>query len=57
MSNLKRKIELLHNSSERMMKAIGKDRDSAFWLFMRRESWIHLKRSLGLLWMVWRRKG
>lgn len=53
---LKRKIELLHNSSDRMVKALGLDHDNSFWRFMRRESWIHLKRSLELLWAVlWKR--
>lgn len=56
-NGLARKIELLHNSSERMMKALGLSRDAAWWRFMRREVWLHLKRTLELMWMVLRRKG
>ena len=54
--SLKRQIELLHNSSERLMKTSELKRDQAWWMFMRREAWVHLKRSWGLWWTVLRRK-
>jgi hypothetical protein len=53
---LQRKIELLHNSSERLMKALKLPRDKGWWVFMRQEAWLHFKRSLELLWTVLRKK-
>lgn len=49
---LARKVELLHRSTERMMKALEQTRDLTWWAFMRRETWIHLKRSWELWWLV-----
>ena len=54
--SLKRQVELPHNSSERLMKTLELKRDRAWWIFMRREAWIHLKRSWELWWTVLRRK-
>jgi hypothetical protein len=54
--SLQRKIELLHNSSERLIRALKLPRDKGWWDFIRRESWLHFKRSLELLWMVVRKK-
>lgn len=53
---LQRKIKLIHQSSERLMKALELTKDRYRWVFMRRETWIHLKRTLELLWLVLRRK-
>jgi len=53
---LPRKIELLHHSSERMLKALKWPKDKIWWAFMNREVWIHLKLSLKVLWVVLRRK-
>ncbi len=54
---LQRKVELIARSSDRMVSCIRDPRkDDSWWVFMRKESWIHFKRSLELLWMViWRR--
>jgi len=53
---LKQKIELLHRSSERLMEALDLPRDRAWWGFMSREVWVHLKRTLELLWAVIRKE-
>ena len=53
---LQRKVELISNSADRMMRVLELPRDKRWWWFMRRESWIHLKRSWELWWMVLRRK-
>ena len=45
---MSQRVELLHRSSERMMRALKMPRDRRWIKFMRREAWIHLKRSLGL---------
>lgn len=51
--NLERRIELLHNSSNRMMEVV-KIKDASAWLsFMKRELKIHLKRTLEIMWAVW----
>ena len=53
--NLAERIELLHRSSERLMEAVKLPRDDKFWWFMRRELWVHLKRSFEALWhALWR---
>ena len=54
--SLNRKIELLHQSSERMMKALKLPRDKGWWPFMRKETWLHLQRAWEVMWMVLRRK-
>lgn len=54
--SLGRKIELLYRSSHRMMNVIGMKRDEDFWLFLRRELWIHFKLTVSTWWMVFRRK-
>jgi len=57
MDNLKHKVELLHRSSERLLRAVNIKRgDRTWWSFVHKEPWIHLKRSLELLLMVLRRK-
>lgn len=53
---LKQKIELLHRSSERLMAALDLPKDSAWWGFIRQEVWVHLKRTLELLWAVVRKE-
>ncbi len=53
---LAEKIELLNRSSQRMMDALKLPWDEKFWWFLRREAWLHLKRSLELWWMVLRKK-
>lgn len=53
---LPERVELLHRSSERLMEALKLTRDLYYWAFMRREVWIHLKRTIELLWAVMRKK-
>lgn len=53
---LERKVELLHRSSDRLMKALDLARDQVWWGFIHREVWVHLKWTLELLWVVLRRK-
>jgi len=56
MDKLRHKVELLHRSSERLVRAAGIKRiDRTWWRFVRKESWIHLRRSLELFLMVLRR--
>ena len=53
---LEQRIELIHRSSQRMMDALELPRDEKFWWFLRREVWLHLKRSWELWWMlIWKR--
>jgi len=53
---LPRKIELIHRSSSRMMELLKEPKDKDWWRFLHRETWIHLKRTIELFWMVVRRK-
>jgi hypothetical protein len=50
--DLKQKIELLHRSSNRMMDALSLPRDVPWWNFMRREAYLHLKRSFETWWHI-----
>lgn len=52
---IKRRVTLLHRSASRLLKALDTPRDPDFWRFMRKYSMVHLKRTLQLLWIVWRR--
>jgi hypothetical protein len=53
---LAQRIELLHRSSQRMMDSLvikaAKDRDKVWWAVMKKEAWIHLKRSFEAWWHV-----
>jgi len=53
---LAERIELLHRSSERLVEALELTRDRDWWRFMRREVWLHLKRTLELVWAVLAKK-
>lgn len=53
---LPRKIELIHRSSSRMMELLKEPRNEFWWEFLRRETWLHLKRTFELAWMVFRKK-
>lgn len=50
---LEKKIHFIERSTERLKKAYQLPRDSGFWWFMRKETWIHLKRTLELAWHVY----
>lgn len=54
--SLKRVVELIHNSSERMLVALDLKRDRIWWAYLQREALIHFRRTLSLLWYVIRRK-
>jgi hypothetical protein len=47
---LEQRIELLHRSSQRMMEALKQPKDKAWLKFLRRESWVHLKRAFQVWW-------
>ena len=53
---MQRQVELIFKSANRMMGVLELPRDKMWWWFMRREAWIHLKRSWELWWMVLRKK-
>lgn len=56
---LRKKIFFIGRSAERLHQAIRLDMvkgDEAWWHFMRREAWLHLKRSVELLYMVLRKR-
>ena len=53
---LKRKVELLHNSSKRMVEAQYLPKNGVWWYFFREETWLHLRRTLELGWLVFRKK-
>ncbi len=55
-TTLSDRIAWLHNSSERMRRAISLG-DKTQLSFLRRESWIHLKRSAELWWHLHWRQG
>jgi hypothetical protein len=46
-------VDLMHRSSQRLIDALELPRDRVWFIFMRRESWIHLKQSLKL-WLALR---
>ena len=53
---LEERIELLHRSSERLVESLDLPRDSTWWAFMRKETWIHLEKTFEAWWRVVRRK-
>jgi len=53
---IERNIELIKRSADRLTRALALPRDKIWRTFMQRESWIHLKRSVELLWAVLRGK-
>lgn len=56
---LRKKIFFISRSTERLQHALRLSivrGDEAWWHFMRREAWLHLKRSLELLIMVLRKR-
>ncbi len=55
---LEHKLEHLTNSTRRLNTAYVclPDHDYIFWDFMRREAWVHIKRSVEFMWMVLRKK-
>jgi len=53
---LRRKVILLYQSSERMYEALKLDMDARWWKFMRREARLHLRRILELLWILYMKK-
>lgn len=46
--SLQNKVRLMGNSLERFRKIIDRKRDESYWIFMRREVWVHLERTLEL---------
>lgn len=57
MSTLQRQVELIDRSTKRMNRAVAMLGVSPDWRrFLRRETWVHLKLSAKLWWIVWRQK-
>ena len=54
---LEETIERLHRSSSRMMELLKLPRDKAWRQFLRRETWIHIKRTTRLAWLVFWKGG
>ncbi len=53
---LRKKIDLIDKSTKRLLQTLEMPRDKIWWGFMRREAWVHLKRSIELWWMTVRKK-
>lgn len=54
---LKRKIELIYRSGIRLMSLADETEQSGIWWeVLRREAWLHLRRTVELLWLVLRKK-
>lgn len=52
-----KRVDYLHRSSSRMKASLSlKNRGKVWWAFMRKETWIHLKRSVELWWHVSRKR-
>lgn len=54
--SLEHKVNLIARSTERLQKALLWRRDEYFWVFLRKEAWVHLKRAIELWWMAVRGK-
>lgn len=54
--SLRHKVEMIARSTDRLQRALTLARDDYAWAFLRKESWLHLRRSLELWWMVIRRR-
>ena len=51
---LESSIKALHDSSQRMMRLLKVGpRDEIWWRTIRKEAWLHLKRSARVIWDVW----
>jgi hypothetical protein len=46
--SIQNKVRLMENSLRRMKKIIDRKRDESYWIFMRREAWLHLERAIEL---------
>ena len=55
MAQIEDHIRLLNNSTTRLMKAFAMPEDDIRPRFIRRESWISLKRAWGLWWHTFRK--
>lgn len=53
---LERKVELISNSAGRLQSALKLARSPEWWAFMQKEAWLHLRRTLELLWLVLRKR-
>ena len=54
--NIQRTVELISNSTDRLVRGIALPEGKARTRFLRREAWIHFKRSMGLLWRLYTTK-
>lgn len=57
---LAKRVEWLHRSSGRLMRLVSIKPDDytsdVWWAALKREAWVHLKRSFELWWSLFRRK-
>lgn len=54
--NIKRTVQLMSNSTERLEWGIARPESKARTLFLKREAWVHFKRTVELLWALYRTK-
>jgi len=54
--SLKRKIELIRRSTDRLERGMNLEDEQSFWIFLRKELWLHWKRTTEALLMVLRKK-
>ncbi len=54
--NIKRTVELISNSTERLEWSIARPESKARTQFLKREAWVHFKRTVELLWALYRTK-
>jgi|GEM_PF-6361922 len=53
---IKRTVELITNSTDRLVRGIALPESKARTKFLRREAWVHFRRSAGLLWGLYTTK-
>ena len=56
MQKLRHQVNLIHRSTHRLLRVIQMVDKPGARAFLRKEGWLQLRRTLGLLWMLYRRK-
>lgn len=54
--NIQRTVELISNSTDRLVRSIALPESKARTQFLKREAWVHFKRTVELLWALYRTK-
>lgn len=52
--NIERTVELITNSTDRLVRGIALPEGKARIKFLRKEAWVHFKRTVELLWALYR---